>query len=117
MRVHGMIGRKAWSGAGALFLAVALHGQASATESGASLYLLGNGGPGTAVMPPVEGIYLDKLIYVYDGDAKAEREFPLNGNIVAGLDTTPDSITRRRCCSARADSSSGVVAQNSLRYR
>ena len=28
-----------------------------------------------------------------------------------------DWITRSRWCSARADSSSGVVAQNSLRYR
>jgi len=61
---------------------------ANATESGASLYLLGSGGPGAAVMPPVEGVFFDKTIYVYDGDASARRQFPLNGNIVAGLDET-----------------------------
>ncbi len=63
-------------------------GEASATEGAASLYLLGSGGPGTAVMPPVEGIYVDNVIYVYDGNAKASREFPVNGKIVAGLDAT-----------------------------
>ena len=30
----------------------AICGQAQATENAASLYLLGSGGPGTAVMPP-----------------------------------------------------------------
>lgn len=61
---------------------------ARATESGASLYLLGSGGPGTAVMAPVEGVYFDKLIWVYDGKASAGRSIPVNGNITAGLDTT-----------------------------
>ena len=62
--------------------------QARATDGATSLYLLGSGGPGTAVMPPVEGIYIDNLIYVYDGSAEAKREFPLNGKVVLGLDAT-----------------------------
>lgn len=61
---------------------------AQATDGAASLYLLGSGGPGAAVMPPVEGIFYDKTIYVYDGDAGRSREFPLNGRVVAGLDAT-----------------------------
>ncbi|MBT0669508.1 transporter [Novosphingobium profundi] len=72
---------------GALALVMA-SGEAQATESGASLYLLGSGGPGTAVMPPLEGVYYDKLTWVYDGSAKADRSFPVNGNIAVGLDTT-----------------------------
>lgn len=62
--------------------------QTQATESGASLYLIGSGGPGTAIMPPFEGVYLDKMIWVYDGDARADREFPINSNIALGLDLT-----------------------------
>lgn len=69
---------------GVAFAAPAAH----ATESGSSLYLLGSGGPGTAVMAPVEGVYYDKTIWVYDGSASAERNFPVNGNIAAGLDMT-----------------------------
>ncbi|MED5545278.1 MAG: transporter [Pseudomonadota bacterium] len=61
---------------------------AEATESGASLYLLGSGGPGTAVMPPLEGVYFDKMVWVYDGSAEANRRIPVNGNITLGLDTT-----------------------------
>jgi hypothetical protein len=63
-------------------------GQAQAAEGGASVYLLGSGGPGTAEMPPLEGVYLDNTIYVYDGQAKADRQFVVGGNIVAGLDAT-----------------------------
>ncbi|TCM20870.1 hypothetical protein EDF56_102533 [Novosphingobium sp. PhB165] len=69
-------------------LSLGLPGAAYATEGGTSLYLLGSGGPGTAVMPPVEGIFYDKTIYVYDGSVSAKREFPINGNVVAGLDAT-----------------------------
>ncbi len=61
---------------------------AQATESGASLYLLGSGGPGTAIMPPLEGVYYDKMLWVYDGSASASRSIPVNGNIALGLDTT-----------------------------
>ncbi len=73
----------------ALALATAATPHAAwATEGGNSLYLLGSGGPGTAVMAPVEGIYFDDIVWVYDASASAERNIPLNGNIVAGLETT-----------------------------
>lgn len=65
-----------------------LANQASATEGGASLYLLGSGGPGTAEMPPLEGVYLDNTIWVYSGEAKADRQFVVGGNVVAGLEAT-----------------------------
>ena len=81
--LHGMAVSVIAVGAIAFFSERAL-----ATEGGASLYLLGSGGPGTAVMPPVEGVYVDNVTYVYDGSAKASHEFPVNGNIVAGLDAT-----------------------------
>jgi hypothetical protein len=61
---------------------------AQATEGGASLYLLGSGGPGVAEMPPLEGVYFDNMIYVYSGEAKGSREFVIGGNVVAGLDAT-----------------------------
>lgn len=61
---------------------------AHATEGGASLYLLGSGGPGTAMMPPLKGVYLDNQIYIYDGEASARRQFVVGGNVVAGLDAT-----------------------------
>lgn len=61
---------------------------AHATDGASSLYLLGSGGPGAAVMAPVEGVYYDKTLYVYDGDAAASREFPVNNQVVVGLDTT-----------------------------
>ncbi|MGE4303350.1 MAG: transporter [Novosphingobium sp.] len=81
--------RSAAAGAAlASLLALGVPDRAHATEGATSLYLLGSGGPATAVMPPVEGVYFDKVIYIYDGDAKAEREFPVNGNIVAGLEAT-----------------------------
>lgn len=63
-------------------------GQAQAAEGGASLYLLGSGGPGAGMMPPLEGIYGDSMIYVYDGKASADKDFVLGGNVVAGLDAT-----------------------------
>lgn len=61
---------------------------ARASEGGASFYLLGSGGPGAAVLPPVRGIFLDSTFYYYDGSAGGSRQFPLGGNIVAGLDAT-----------------------------
>jgi hypothetical protein len=61
---------------------------AQATEGGASLYLLGSGGPGVAEMPPLEGVYFDNMIYVYSGEASANRQFVVGGNVVAGLDAT-----------------------------
>ena len=60
----------------------------SAAEGGASFYLLGSGGPGAGEMPPLEGVYLDNTIWVYDGQAKADRQFVVGGNVVAGLKAT-----------------------------
>jgi hypothetical protein len=59
---------------------------AAASEGGASLYLLGSGGPGAAVLPPVEGVFFDNTFYYYDGSVEASREFVIGGNVVLGLD-------------------------------
>ncbi|XHS02582.1 hypothetical protein ACFB49_42020 [Sphingomonas sp. DBB INV C78] len=69
-------------------IAIGWAGSAQATEGGASLYLLGSGGPEAAVMPPLPGVYLDNEIYVYDGAAKGGKQFVIGGNVVAGLDAT-----------------------------
>jgi hypothetical protein len=74
-------------------LAVALAGaawaqQAQASEGGASLYLLGSGGPGAAIMPPLKGVFLDNEVYYYSGSAKGGKAFTVGGNVVAGLDAT-----------------------------
>ncbi|GAA0648452.1 SphA family protein [Brevundimonas lenta] len=61
-------------------------GDARASEGGASLYLLGSGGPGTAIMPPVQGVFFANTLYHYEGSAEAERNFLVGGNLVAGLD-------------------------------
>jgi len=61
---------------------------ALASEGGASLYLLGSGGPGAAVLPPVEGVFFDSTFYWYDGNAEATRQFVVGGDLVAGLDAT-----------------------------
>lgn len=61
---------------------------AAASEGGASLYLLGSGGPGAAVLPPVEGVFFDNTFYFYDASAEASREFVIGGNVVLGLDAT-----------------------------
>ncbi|WHO37461.1 transporter [Sphingobium sp. AP49] len=66
----------------------ALCGTAHASEGGSSLYLLGSGGPGTAVMPPLEGVYFDDSVYIYNGSAGADKQFVVGGNVVAGLDAT-----------------------------
>ena len=67
---------------------VALPGAASASEGGASFYLLGSGGPGAAVLPPLRGVFFDNTAFYYHGEAKAERQFVVGGNLVAGLDAT-----------------------------
>jgi hypothetical protein len=58
---------------------------ASATEGGASLYLLGAGGPGAAELPPVKGIFFDNTTYYLSGNAGGGREFVIGGAVVAGL--------------------------------
>ncbi|WP_235506566.1 transporter [Altererythrobacter sp. Root672] len=65
--------------------AVALSTPAAASEGGASFYLLGSGGPEAAVLPPVEGVFLDNTMYFYSGEASVDREFVIGGNVVAGI--------------------------------
>lgn len=72
---------------GALCFAAPAH----ASENGVSFYLLGSGGPGTAMLPPIEGIFFDNSYYHYHGEAKADRQFIVGGNLVAGLDATIDA--------------------------
>lgn len=81
--------KAAMLGGGAAAVAMLLMaGQASASEGGASVYLLGSGGPGAAVLPPLPGVYLADTQYYYSGDAGGDREFVIGGNVVAGLDAT-----------------------------
>ncbi len=61
---------------------------AAASEGGASVYLLGSGGPGAAVLPPVEGVFFDNTFYWYDGDAGATKQFVVGGKLVANLEAT-----------------------------
>jgi hypothetical protein len=60
-------------------------GSAHAAEGGASLYLLGSGGPDAAVMPPLVGVYVDTTGYYYDGSGGGGKEFEVGGNVVANL--------------------------------
>lgn len=61
---------------------------AKASEGGASIYLLGSGGPGTAIMPPLEGVYFADSLYIYQGSLAADKELVIGGNVVAGIDVT-----------------------------
>jgi hypothetical protein len=69
----------------ALFAGAVMADTSQATESGESIYLLGSGGPGVAIMPPVKGIFFQNLFYSYNGDASAKRNFQIGGNVVAGI--------------------------------
>jgi len=69
-----------------LAAAGAAAGPAHASEGGASLYLLGSGGPEAAIAPPVEGVFFDNTFYYYDGTTDVSRQFVLGGKVVAGLD-------------------------------
>ena len=57
----------------------------AASEGGASVYLLGSGGPGAAELPPLEGVFFANTAYHYDGQASGGRRFLVGGNLVAGL--------------------------------
>ncbi|MBO9518616.1 MAG: transporter [Porphyrobacter sp.] len=72
--------------AGLAVTGAALSTPAAASEGGSSFYLLGSGGPEAAVLPPVEGVFLDNTMYFYNGEASVDREFVVGGNVVAGLD-------------------------------
>ena len=58
---------------------------AQASEGGASIYLLGSGGPGVALMPPIQGVFFANTAYYYDGKGGGGRNFLVGGNLVAGL--------------------------------
>ena len=64
---------------------------AEASESASSVYLLGSGGPGAAIVPPIEGVFLVDTQYHYSGEAGVDREFVIGGNVVAGLDARVDA--------------------------
>ena len=54
---------------------------AQASESGTSVYLLCSGGPGTAMMPPVKGVFFANTLYYYSGSAGAERRILYVANL------------------------------------
>jgi hypothetical protein len=58
---------------------------ARASENGTSFYLLGSGGPGAAVLPPISGVFLSNTYYYYAGSAGATHQFPIGGNLAAGV--------------------------------
>jgi hypothetical protein len=62
-----------------------LSGQAQASEGGASFYLLGSGGPGAAILPPIRGIFFDNTLLHYSGKSQGSKNFVVGGNLVAGL--------------------------------
>ncbi len=72
-------------GLGAAAAALLCAQPAQASEGGASLYLLGSGGPGVAVLPPIEGVFFANTAYYYDGKGGGGKNFLVGGNLVAGL--------------------------------
>ncbi len=58
---------------------------AHASEGGASFYLLGSGGPGAAILPPVRGIFFDNTLLHYRGHSQGSHQFVIGGALVAGL--------------------------------
>lgn len=78
--------RRATPIAATLAFSLAAAEQAAASEGGASIYLLGAGGPGAGVSPPVKGVFFSGEAYYYKGSASAAKQFVVGGNVVAGLD-------------------------------
>jgi len=90
---HSRIGRATTPtrlalGATAMAAALLTAPQAQAAEGGASVYLLGSGGPEAGVLPPIEGVFFSNTAYYYDGSASGNRQFVIGGSVVAGLDAT-----------------------------
>lgn len=56
-----------------------------AAEGGTGFYLLGSRGPMAGFVPP-PGVYLQNDVYFYSAKADVSRSFPLNGQIVAGIE-------------------------------
>jgi hypothetical protein len=50
--------------------------------------LLGTGGPGVAIMPPLEGIFVDNTAYLYDGSAAGGRDFIFGGNVASNVEAS-----------------------------
>ena len=75
-------------GLGAVCAVLIFNQPAQASEGGASIYLLGSGGPGVAIMPPLQGIFFQNTFYDYDGSASADRNFEIGGNVVAGVNAS-----------------------------
>jgi len=72
-------------GLGVAIAGMLLGQAAQASEGGASVYLLGSGGPGAALMPPIQGVFFANTAYYYDGKGGGGRNFLVGGNLVAGL--------------------------------
>lgn len=71
---------------GVFLIACVLWGRrADASEDGASVYNLGTGGPEAAIMPPLEGVYLESELYYVHAVDRASRELPEAGEIAAGV--------------------------------
>lgn len=85
MASHRLTKQIGMLGGAALLLAMPAT-PAAADENGASVYLLGSGGPGAAVLPPLEGIFIDNTIYIYDAGSSAQRDLIIGGNVVADVD-------------------------------
>lgn len=76
------------AGASLVLAAAGFAGTAQASEGGASFYLLGSGGPGAAILPPLPGVFFANTAYYYKGEASGDRQFQVGGNVVAGLEAT-----------------------------
>jgi hypothetical protein len=63
-------------------------GAAIASESGASVYLLGSGGPGAGALPPIQGVFFANTVYYYDASLGGGKSLPLGGKVVADVDAT-----------------------------
>jgi hypothetical protein len=71
-------------GAAAIICSLIAH-PALASEDAANLYLLGSGGPGVAIMPPLKGIFFDSTTYFYTGESTADKTFNFNGHLIANV--------------------------------
>jgi hypothetical protein len=71
--------------AATIALGVAMIAPAQADENGSSVYLLGTGGPGAALLPPLPGIYIENDIFIYDGGSTSTKDFVIGGNVVADV--------------------------------
>ncbi len=88
MRKRRALPRHGVTGLAVLAAAILLSAPAWATESSASVYLLGSGGPQAAVLPPVQGVFFSNTVFYYYGQIQADRSLIFNGNVVAGAKGT-----------------------------